>query len=460
MSKSELLSIIAFCTCLAGLILLSLAQQPEIHRDAQYYLQSAILWRDGRVTFAGSWIGSRHLAVWFYHLFFAIFGNSVDAVTLAVTTVKAFTAIAIAVFSWNTLPGRWLRPLVAASLSVLVFHAPVMTYPATDNIGMMMVAWAMALLSIARNGQAWIAVTFLPLVCGLAITVRSESFLLAIIVASLFLVQNIKRVSPHWLIAPACVVVGMLLPSILWPLWVPAEKPPTYGSAIGLYRPIAEFGRTDDGPASADIGRLLRLPPADRIPYWDAISASYVAWGPERSNAVLTTAGIEAIRQHWRPLVEAAVRDFVALLFFQGGVIVNQAPSSEVTATLRRTLAELDQVRDASSPKFGDDATYATEALLDERLPFLKGWQSNWTMYIQIQLPGALLIFGLVIAVLTAIKTRDLVWLAIPVFGLAVAALAATSQGMIPRYTETAAILNACWSIAALSAFKTYARNA
>lgn len=40
-------------------------QVVQFHRDAQYYIQSSVLWPKGLVTFAGSLIGGRDLVVFF-----------------------------------------------------------------------------------------------------------------------------------------------------------------------------------------------------------------------------------------------------------------------------------------------------------------------------------------------------------------------------------------------------------
>src|ERR1700737_4605921 len=85
-----------------AIFLFSCAQIPAFdHADSQYYIQSALLWPRGEVTFAASWIGSRDLVVFMYHLMFATFGPSLDALSIGLALISLVTNVAIAVMVFS-----------------------------------------------------------------------------------------------------------------------------------------------------------------------------------------------------------------------------------------------------------------------------------------------------------------------------------------------------------------------
>src|SRR5437868_6363129 len=109
---------IAYAWVLVTLFLLLLSavvDVPEFHRDAQYYIQSALLWPAGKVTFAGSWIGTRDLVVLVYHLFFSIFGESLDALAIGLAIIKVITQAALVTILFSLVPS----PFAAACLTSL-----------------------------------------------------------------------------------------------------------------------------------------------------------------------------------------------------------------------------------------------------------------------------------------------------------------------------------------------------
>ena len=435
-------------------LIISISKIPYIHTDAQYYLQSALLWPDGNTTFAASWIGGRDFAVWIYFLAFRVFGPGIDSIVLALAVIRLATVAALTVFCLCLIPEKIWAVAASLALAAGVLGLPLMNIPATDNVGLMLGAVVLALWALAaRASFSWPFVLSFSFFTGVAYTVRAESLLLLLVILTLYLAKGAVRPRSAWLYGSVALLAGIALPSAMWVTWVPTPKPAVYGSAIGVYRPIADFGSANNGPASAQMGKMLGIDSAQSIPYWSAVSTSYRLLGPRESDRLITSIGLEAISVSWPRMLRSGADDFMALLRTPGVVtMLSQSPDAR-WVELRKELSELDEYRRASSEQFGNDAVYPTASLLDVRLKAVDWIQHHLSVgQLEISLPGWWLLVSLAVSVAAAIRSRDWLWLAVPLYGLAVVALAALSQGQIYRYIAPALLLNAAWTFVALFA--------
>jgi hypothetical protein len=135
---------------------------PAFHRDSQYYVQSALLWPTGQVSFSGSWIGDRSLTVFYYHLFLSRLGESLDSVAIALAVLFLVNGVCVVALCSLLVE----RPLVAATLAgalnLVGFFLPLWDFPASDAPFLtantiLVLAWAWALRGSRHPGPAFFA---------------------------------------------------------------------------------------------------------------------------------------------------------------------------------------------------------------------------------------------------------------------------------------------------------------
>ncbi|MGG6897402.1 hypothetical protein [Rhizobium sp. BR 315] len=427
----------------ALLFVLSLSQIPEIHRDAQYYLQSACLWNSGKVSFAGSWIGSRAFTVWIYHLAFSAFGYNIDAISLAISIAKLLTAAALAVVVWETIWETVLRCAVTVAAAVLVFTMPLMNTPATDNIAVLFlsVLWA---LWLAGRRNLTLAIVAFPFVAGVSLSVRSELVMLpALLVVGDILSGKLPFRWRRLAAAIASYTLGILATGLVWSTWVSVEKPPQYSGALAMFRPLAEHGLATNGPSSARLFEVARQNPSAPLDYWKALGTTYIELGPEKSNALLTAAGAEAMMKNALPILKSTLSDTWTLLDSPGAYLLKNTDPKEEMDTLTQQLSDLDAIREQTSANFGGDFTYRTKKLTEGRIAWIERLRGSILgVPIRIELFGGVLVISLLMCGGAGIAFRDPSWLCIPLYGLAVCLLAALTQGVVYRYIAPALLLN------------------
>lgn len=234
LSKVELGHLGAWKLRKAGLVIalaltyltISISKIPYIHTDAQYYLQSALLWPDGHTTFAASWIGGRDFVVWIYFLAFRVFGPGIDSIVLALAVIRLATVAALTVFCLCLIPEKIWAVAASLALAAGVLGLPFMNIPATDNVGLMLGAVVLALWALAaRASFSWPFVLSFSFFAGVAYTVRAESLLLLLVILALYLAKGAVRPRSAWLYGSVALLAGIALPSAMWVTWVPTPKP-------------------------------------------------------------------------------------------------------------------------------------------------------------------------------------------------------------------------------------------
>ena len=386
---------------LLALFLFSCVQIPAFHHaDSQYYVQSALLWPRGEVTFAASWIGSRDLVVFMYHLMFATFGPSVDALSIGLALISLVTNVAIAATVFSLVH----EPFAAASVTLaaaLIFATltsayvtSIMQSPASDNFAVMALACMWALWSLGwRRGELAKLFFWLPLVTGMTVHIRGELIVFPAL-ASLIAAPCIQSIP--WRIfvirsatAAGAFTMGLALPALLWPLWVGAPKPHAYTGAFLIFYPFKEFARGTNGPASAALADQLGLAPEAPIPFWDAIATTYSRFGARVSDDMVTRAGLEAVRRHLGSWLVNGIESAKDILFLPGTISVHRMNWEEQTAAVRTVLEHFDRYRVTTSAQYGNDATAETRKLADQHISILELMRSVIPpVQVQTVLPG------------------------------------------------------------------------
>lgn len=439
----------ALCTTLglAVIFLFSAAQLPSFFEDPQYYVQSAMLWPRGELTFAASWLGNRDVVVLLYYLAFKVFGTSLDALSISLATILliANAAIGVAIFSLLNAPLAAALFTSAAGFLFATLHSgvsPVMQSPASDNIAVMSLAclWAAWVVGHRCKMPGGLCL-LIGVVSGIATHIRPELVLFPVISALIAIPSS--RLGWFSLLKKAafCVLgfaIGVAIPHLSWPVWVGAPKPYAYTGAFLVYYPFDEFARGVNGPASQELAKQLNLSPASRIPFWDAIAVTYSRLGPKLSDRLITDAGIEAIENNPTQWLVNGLRSSATIALSQGSVSVGQKSWSEKKAGVAEVLDDFDQDRVESSAQFGNDATAQTRALADRQLSFVSALRSIIpSVQITVTLPGLVGVLTpvLVLALRSRLTRRDMaLLLPLPVYGIFVLILGAFTNGAHPRY--------------------------
>jgi hypothetical protein len=388
---------------LVAIFLFSSVQMPTFeYADPQYYVQSALLWPRGDLTFAASWIGSRDLVVFLYHLMFMTFGPSLDSLSigLALVSLCANLAIAATVFSLVRDPFAAALATLAAALTFVTLTAAnvtsIMQSPASDNLAVMALAGMWTLWSLGwQRGEPAKLLLWLPLVAGMSSHIRGELIVFPAI-AALGAAPWIHWVSWRVFVARSAIVVGALttglaIPASLWPLWVNGPKPHAYKGTYLIFYPFNEFARGTNGPASAALADQLGLAPEAPIPFWDAIALTYSRFGPKVSDEMMTSAGLEAARRNLSSWLEKTIESAKTLLLSPGAISVARTSWEEQAAAVRNLLEDYDRYREISSDHFSNDATSQTAKLADQHISILALMRSAIPpVRIETVLPGLL----------------------------------------------------------------------
>ncbi len=433
---------------LSAIFVFSVVQFPTFFADSQYYVQSAMLWPRGELTFAASWIGNRDLVVLFYHLIFATFGPSLDALSIGLATILLITNVAIAVTVFSLVNAS----LVAASLTLagaFIFATlesanvtSIMKSPASDNLAVMTLACMWALWSIGHDRQ-WPAALclLLSLVTGISAHIRAElivfptlSALIAIPWPRLLWSTIIMKAG----VSLAGFTIGLAIPALFWPLWVGAPKPHAYTGAFLVYYPFDKFARDINGPASKALANQLNLPSGSRIPFWEAIASTYSHLGAKSSDELITRAGLEAAHKNLVRWFTGGFQSALDIVRLPGEISITQENWNEQEAEVAELLGDFDRYRLTTSAQYGNDATTETRALADRHLSLIAIMRSIVPpVQISLVLPGLIGIIApiLVVGLGWKMDWRDtLVLLPLPLYGIFILTLGALTNGSHPRY--------------------------
>lgn len=470
MAKARLIGAIATGAAILLLAGLRAAQVPEFHLDAQYYVQSALLWPRGEVTFAASLIGGRDLVVLIWHVAFGAWGNHLEALSAALACVYGLTCLALALGIFRLEPRA--APAAVASIAVAIAAWPLSIWstPASDAPGAMAMAmlWSLStVIGASRIGM--VALAALGFVAALSLRLRSELVVLAVVaVAAGFSEPGLRRRAAAALsVAVAAIATGAIASAQLWSLWVPVARPDMYAAIFPVYRAFDDFAIGANGPASRRLADELGLGPQDDLPFWDSIARTYVSHGVRASDRLVGRAGLEAMARDPATFVRNALHDACAEPCGGGsllpGLAVARIEPGAAFASARASLERLDELRRTASPRFAGDATWPTASLADARHGTLARWQSAWPWHARWTLPRAAPWIGGIVLLAAAwlLRGRLARALAAPaIYGVIVAGLAAATQGPIARYVEAAVLLQFAALAAALPALMRRPRRA
>jgi hypothetical protein len=443
---TRLYAILMACVLLS-LFLFALTEVPSFHPDGHSYIESAILWPHGVIGFLASWIGSRHLAIWIYHLAFAAFGLNLDAIAIALAVLKLLTALSLIVVTACLIKNKLLKIAISILTAFLVFFSPMMNYPATDNIAMTFLAmiWAVWIVGLrSKHKKIFIGIFFF--LSGIAYSIRMEILVFSLILSTIYIFRERPRMSlPTLVLCCISLGLGVLLPMLLWNTWVPKPKPASYDGAIALYRPISDYGVGTNGPASARLADILGIDVDEPIAsslYWQAVHKTYLELGPAESNKLITAVGLEAIRTHALALALSGLGDAWVTVNAPGSFKLAPADRAHEIAALSTQLSEYDAFKLADKQIFGA-AVYPVATLTEAGMTSI-AWIVDVLPRIRLttQLPGSILLLSIAVSVLAAIRQRDPLWLGAPISGVVGAVLAGISQGPGIRYLEPALMLN------------------
>jgi len=247
--------------------------------------------------------------------------------------------------------------------------------------------------------------------------------------------------------------VGVFLTSWIWNSWVPVNKPPQYSGALAMFRPLTENGAFTNGPASAKLFDVAKQDPSSPLDYWKALGSTFTVLGPAESDSLMTAAGVEAIKSNLGLTLTRTLLDMWTLLDAPGSLSIDTSDPTQSRQNVAKKLTELDIVRTETSVGFGGDFTYPTRHLVDEKMEWLETLRTTIpAMHVVIELFGGILVISILTGASAAILLRDLSWLSVPLFGLAVCFVAALSQGVVYRYIAPVVLMNVIVAVAAATA--------
>ncbi len=429
--------------------ILSLSQFPIISKDSQYYLQSAILWPLGKVSFAASWIGERSFAVWIYHLFFQLFGNTLDAVVLSLVLIRLITFFGFYLFTFSILKKPTSRNIVFSLIVLLVSFSEIFLIPATENICLMLLSIAIGCLALASENKDLNILKYLSVfLMGIAFSIRSEILLLPIIFLFFYFLDKRKFEVKLFLPTLFLFAGGFQFHTALWQTWVPKEKPQSYRAAIGMFRPFYIYGFGKNGKNSQRLGAILKTPPSEKIPYWKSVGLTYKLLGPKESNRLVSMVGFEAIIKNWEKLIKISSQDFISAMKNTGKFTFELKKTKTLKLELLSDLERFDDARIQASSLFGSDFTYRTADLVRQPQKHTRFTPiPEISILANIRLPGLFLFICLFLSILTSAILSKWIYLTIPVYGLSVSIISTILQGANYRYFSIALILSFVWSL-------------
>jgi hypothetical protein len=427
----------------------SCAQVPAFYADPQYYVQSALLWPRGELTFAASWLGSRDFVVFVYHLMFLAFGASLDSLSIGLALISLCTNLALAVTIFSLVR----EPISAASVSLaaaLVFitlrpaYLPiVMQSSASDNLAILALAcmWAVWSVGWQQRDSPTLWILF-PFAAGIAAHIRGEFIVfpaIAAVVATFYTRwADWRNLIGRSALGVCTLTLGLALPVLLWPLWVPGPKPDAYRTTFLIAYPFEKFARGSNGPVSAALADQLGLPLEVPIPFWNALAMTYSHFGAKVSETMVTRAGAEAARQNFSCWIAEAGKSAKDILLLPGSISMGLTRWEKQEENARQTLREFDEYRLATSAQYGNDATAPTHMLADQHLSFLTMLRSVIPpLQLETIIPGLVAVLTPLMVVGLAFRLRPSQTVALlppPLYGIFILILGSLTNGSHPRY--------------------------
>jgi hypothetical protein len=360
---------------LASLLSLAVAGvPPQFGKDAQFYVQAGPLWAAGKVTFGGSLIGQRHLAVLAYHLPRLFLWNSIDALSVTLGVVFFAFGLSVALLA-RCVVGLTAAGFAAAAGSMLIaFVAPLWTSPATDNLFLLVVVVALLLYALLlRTRRPAEAFTFVALVgawCGTSMGIRSEALLVfvacaATLIAPLPAWPRLRQRVLGVLLAGLCFAAADAAQSASFRLWTGVAKPAQLNGFFLFYQ-TANALDPAAGPASARLHAILRSAERELAeqrmsglvdPRFRAVGVLYEHEGAEAASDLFCRAGVESLMAHPGRIIADTLANVRSYLTEPKGElkIDRRGHDARRRETLRQ-LAIIDAIRVKTSALFAHDA--------------------------------------------------------------------------------------------------------
>lgn len=429
---------------------------PEFHNDAQYYTQSALLWPSGQVSFAGTLVSDRHLTIWFYHLFLAHVGESLDSLSLALSLLYLLNGLAIVGICFSLVAQPLLAGALSLAMNLVYFGLRMWDIPGSEPTytmanSLLVLVWIRVVLAADRPSRFRLLVPFLGACIGLLSAFRPGNILflvgvlLGLVALELTVAAERPRRALNALLAGSLLVVGFgvggAAAELVWKTWVPAERPPTYFYAHVLARPIYESGLRENGPVTARTLDEMGAPAGAKIDYWKTLAFTYTQHGAEASDRTLRDIGLEALKARPSQAVAGTASSFRSYFWIPAPRLEVTTDSTEMHWNkTSRALGIIDHMRVQSSARFGGDVFTSTQRLAEQKLPWLTSFRANLpSTRFHLQLPGWLLLGIPVTLAYLGLRRRWRVliaWLPFCCLALGVLLVTSFSQPLTARYAE------------------------
>ncbi|MEA3335291.1 MAG: hypothetical protein U9R25_05230 [Chloroflexota bacterium] len=465
------LAIVASIGVALLLAYLKMLQVPGIWgADAYTYIQAALQFPRGETTFIGSLVGDRHLAIWFYHLFFDLLGENLDSLSVALGVLLAINGSLITGISFLVFRSPLWAFLIASITNLLTFGSQHWFFPTTDPPFIVTMSLLLLLWVVGSKHWNWFVLISLALIAGIASSIRpgpvlfvSGMVVTVILLSSSPVLEDSEKETrtllsfKRWL-PPAVLlfplIIGMIFGNWAWNLWVPAEKPPGYTFAYLLVDPIVGYADCENGPVSALACQVSNSTPSgpatkeDRFAWWHAVMQStYLSYGTDRSDSIMRDVGIETLSRFPLQIGLSTLKSFGSYFLLpqpEFAIMTHnyEEQKQDVATTIREY--ESGEVRTCfgvleDSP-LGREFLVSLDHLPKDELAFIANLRRfTPSMRVLVILPGVLFALLLVLVPIMY-RFREWDWLRqfLPFcfYFVGLIGVAAISQGFFRRYSE------------------------
>ncbi|MCD1264081.1 hypothetical protein B5M44_04075 [Shinella sumterensis] len=430
---------------------------PIIGKDAQYYLQSGSLWAEGKVSYAGSHIGTRIFPVLYYYFFEWALGPSIDSVSIALGVLFLAFCGAAAWLCYDGLRSEKLRAVAFLTIIAIGFVWIDWRRPQTEPFIVILVLLGLVLVQKAfrapnPSGQCSL-LCLAALMCGIGLGFRTETLILLISIILVWVAAGVARQTKvNAILASAAMVFsfigGSYVPGLAFRALSGQPMPQQLTGYFVFFHPVEAFGNASFGPASAELAKLgaelLSHAPRriDIEPIRLGLSGAYNSRGPKYASDLYLRAGLETITATPRAVIADTASTALAYLATRPGTY--RVDKDDVAmADTRERLAEIDGERlEQAKWRFLGDFSWPTATIVDNRTsarPVLEGIE---TPYLTFSIPAWAVAALTAVALIVSLKSAQAPWV------IAVAALfyigsvmaAAFTQGFVDRYWLAASL--------------------
>lgn len=432
---------------------------PIIGKDAQYYLQAGGLWAEGKVSYAGSHIGTRIFPVLYYYFFEWALGPSIDSVSVSLGVLFLIFCGAAAWLCYDGLKYETLRASAFLLIVGIAFVWIDWRRPQTEPF---IVILALVCLVLTQKSfrtdnffRQWLLLCIAAAICGVGLGFRTESLILLISIMIVWLLASVaRRTKINALGVSAAMVVaftaGSFAPSLAFRALSGQPMPQQLSGYFVFFHPVEAFGNASFGPASAvlaDFGRdlLAEAPrPIDIEPIRLGLSGAYNSKGAKYASDLYMAAGFETVAAIPATVIaDVASSTLVYLATRPGAYKIDRRNDDVAMSATRERLAEIDSERlEQSTWRFPGDYSRPTATIVDNRTaasPILKAIE---TPHLLLSLPAWAVALLTGVVLIASLRSGGSPWI------VAVAALfyigsvlaAAVTQGFVDRYWLAASL--------------------